>query len=39
MGAIAAALAPFDPLLGRVTTFGAALLVLEAEKPGRRAGS
>jgi SAM-dependent methyltransferase len=39
MGAVAAALAPLDPLVGRVTTFGAAFLVLEAEKPGRRAGS
>jgi len=39
MGAVAAALAPLDPLVGRVTTFGAAFLLLEAEKPGRRAGS
>jgi hypothetical protein len=39
MGALAAAPAPLDPLLGRVTTFGAAFLLLEAEKPERPTGS
>lgn len=38
MGTIAAALAPLDPLVGRVTTFGAAFVLLGAQKPGRRAG-
>ncbi len=33
LGLAAAALAPLDPLLGRATTFGAAFLALEAEKP------
>jgi ubiquinone/menaquinone biosynthesis C-methylase UbiE len=32
LGVAAAAFAPFDPLLGRATTFGAAFLALEASK-------
>jgi SAM-dependent methyltransferase len=38
LGAAAAALAPFDRVLGRATTLGAAFLALEATKPGRDRG-
>lgn len=37
VGLVVAALAPFDPLLGRVTTLGASFVAVEAEKPGVRA--
>ena len=38
-GLAASVLAPLDPLLGRVTTVGAAFVALAAEKPGVAAGS
>lgn len=34
LGFAAVALAPVDPLLGRMTTLGAALVAVNAEKPG-----
>lgn len=37
-GLAASALAPIDPLLGRMTTVGAAFVALVAEKPGGAAG-
>ncbi len=38
IGLAAVALAPLDPLLGRVSTLGAAFLAMEARKPGRGGG-
>jgi hypothetical protein len=38
IGFAAVALAPLDPLLGRVSTLGAAFLAMEARKPGRGEG-